>query len=177
MKYLALLRGINVGGNRIIKMVDLKVAFEKSGFTDVTTFIQSGNVVFSSDEKDTEKIARKLEDTVLQTFKINSRIVVKSYSQLKKVLEEVPSEWKKENDLRCYLAFIKEPVSASDVLKEVALKEGVDSAKAGEGVLYMTTKMSGLTQSGFTKLATKKIYKDLTIRNYNTSQKLLALME
>ncbi len=174
---MALLRGINVGGNSIIKMADLKVAFEKCGFADVTTFIQSGNVVFSSDAKDTEMIAKKLEETVLTTFNVHSRIVIRSYSQVKKVIEEVPIEWKKENDLRCYLAFIKEPVKVEDVIKEVTLKEGVDSVKAGNGVMYMTTKMSGLTQSGFTKLASRKIYKDLTIRNYTTTHKILLLME
>lgn len=158
-------------------MADLKIAVEKCGFTEVVTFIQSGNVIFTSEEKDTEKIAKKLEDAVLKTFKINSRIVVRSHTQVKKVIEESPNEWKKENDLRCYLAFIKAPVTAQDILKEVTLKEGVDSAKVGDGVLYMSTKLGGLTKSGFTKLAGKKIYKDITIRNYTTTQKLLALME
>jgi uncharacterized protein (DUF1697 family) len=158
-------------------MADLKAAVEKCGFTDVRTFIQSGNVIFVSNEENTEKLAKKLEDTVLQAFKVNSRIVVRSYPQVKKVIEEVPRVWKNENDLRCYIAFVKEPVTANDVLKEVTLKEEVDSVKVGEGVVYMSTKLGGLTQSGFTKLAGKKIYKDLTIRNYTTTQKILAIME
>ena len=158
-------------------MADLKVAVQKCGFTDVGTFIQSGNVIFGSTEKDAEKIAAKIEDTVLKTFNVTSRVVVRSYTQIKKVLDGVPGEWKKENDLRCYLAFVKEPVTAQDVLQEVTLKEGIDSVKVGEGVLYMSTKLEGLTKSGFTKLASKKIYKDLTIRNYTTIKKLLALIE
>jgi uncharacterized protein (DUF1697 family) len=57
-KYLALLRGINVGGNNIIKMVDLKACFEKMGFLDVSTYIQSGNVLFSSPETSLTKLFR-----------------------------------------------------------------------------------------------------------------------
>lgn len=158
-------------------MADLKTAVENCGFTEVSTFIQSGNVIFMSDEKNTERIIEKLESMVLKTFKVNSRIVVRSHTQMKKVVEEVPSEWEKGNNLRCYIAFIKEPITANDVLKEITLKEGVDSVKIGERVLYMSTKLSGLTKSSFTKLASKKIYQDMTIRNYNTTKKLLTLME
>jgi uncharacterized protein (DUF1697 family) len=62
-------------------------------------------------------------------------------------------------------------------LKEITLNEGVDFIAVGIGVLYMSTKLSGITKSRFSKLAGKKIYKDITIRNYNTTQKLLELME
>ena|SRR3989344_9173763 len=95
---------------------------------------------------------------------------------MKKVLAAIPEEWKKENNLRCYVSFIKEPVTTKDVMKEVQLKEGVDSVKVSDGVIFMSTKISGLTKSSFTKLIGKKIYQDITMRNFNTTQKLLALM-
>jgi uncharacterized protein (DUF1697 family) len=176
MKYIALLRGINVGGNAIIKMADLKKAVEDIGFTHVSTYIQSGNIIFESDHGDIEKIIARLEDALLKKFQFKSGIVVKTYEQLKKIVSEVPADWKKRDDLRCYLAFVREPVSAADVLREIKLKEGVDFVKAGDGVVYMSTLLSGLTKSGFTRLAGTKVCKDITIRNYNTAQKLLALM-
>jgi uncharacterized protein (DUF1697 family) len=177
MRYVALLRGINVGGNSIIKMVDLKSAVEKSGFKNVKTFIQSGNVIFESDEKNPSDITDRLEDTLLKTFQINSQVILRSHAQLKKVVAEVPSDWGKRNDLRRYIAFIREPTTARDVMGEVELKEGVDFVKPGEGVIYLSTLLSGLTRSRFTKLISKKVYRDITIRNYTTVQKLLALME
>ncbi len=177
MKYLALLRGINVGGNRIIKMTALKEAVEKGGFTNVRTYIQSGNVIFEADEDKTAAIAAKLEDSLFKYFKYDSSIIVRTHQQFKKVIAEIPMEWETRNDLRCYLAFIKEPVTAQDVIREIKLKEGIDSVKAGAGVVYMSTLLSGLTKSGFTKLIGTKVYQDITIRNYNTAQKLLALME
>jgi len=177
MKYVALLRAINVGGNGIIKMADLKKAVEDIGFTHVSTYIQSGNIVFESDQKEIDKIIARLEGALLKKFEFKSGIVVKTYEQLKKIVSEVPADWKKRDDLRCYLAFVREPASAQDVIREIKLKEGVDFAKAGDGVVYMSTLLSGLTKSGFTRLVGTKIYKDITIRNYNTAQKLFAMMQ
>lgn len=177
MKYVALLRGVNVGGNAIIKMTDLREAVEKCGFTSVRTYIQSGNIIFESDENNTDKIVATLEDSLSKRLKLNSSIIVRTYEQFKKIVSEIPDNWKKRNDLRCYLAFIREPVTAQDVVREIELKEGVDSIKVGEGVVYMSTLLSGLTKSGFSKLITKKVYKAITIRGYSTAQKLFALME
>lgn len=177
MKYVGLLRGINVGGKGIIKMAELKAAVENCGFAHVKTFIQSGNVIFESDEEKTGGIAARIEEYLLKTFKINSQTIVITYDQIKKVVLEVPSDWNQRKDLRCYIAFIREPVKPQEVLKQIRLKEGVDFAKAGEGVVYLTTLLSGLTKSGFAKLVSTKVYKDITIRNYSTVQKLLTLME
>lgn len=177
MKYVALLRGINVGGNTIIKMTDLKASFEKLGFTNVITFIQSGNVIFETDEKRSDKIRSIIEDNLIKAFSLTIRVILLTYDQFKEVVADVPGEWKTKNDLRCYIAFVRGPVMADDVLKEVKVKEEVDSVKSGKGAVYMSTKLSGLTKSGFTKLSSKTIYKDITIRNYNTAKKILALME
>lgn len=177
MKYLALLRAINVGGNSIIKMTDLKAAFETCGFTNVSTFIQSGNVLFESDEKDLTAITKTIEETLLKTFKLPIRVVVLSHSQFRKVITDTPSTWTTRDDMRKYIAFIKEPVKPKDIVPEIQLKEGVDFLDIGDGVLYMSTLLSGLTKSGFTKMIGKPFYKDLTIRNVTTVQKLLAKME
>jgi len=161
----------------MIKMADLKGALLENGFLTVKTFIQSGNVLFASDEKDTEKLAAKMEEVIVKKFHIFSRIVIRSESQLIKVLENIPDEWKKENDLRCYLAFVKEPTTAQQVAEQITLREGIDSLKIGDGVVYMTTLLSGITNSSFSKFASKKIYKEITIRNYTTMQKIATLMK
>lgn len=177
MKYIALLRGINVGGNTIMKMSDLKKAAETCGFTSVRTHIQSGNIIFESDKTDTGKIAEQLEHELLNRFKYDSRVIVITYEQFKKILSEVPDEWKKRKDLRLYLAFVKGPVTAQDIIREAKPKEGADEVKAGEGVVYMSTVLSGLTKSGLTKLITKSVYKSITIRSYSTCQNILTRME
>ncbi len=176
MKYVALLRGINVGGNNIIRMIDLKTAFEKAGFTNVITYIQSGNVIFETTEKNTEKIREKLEVMLSHEFSYEARTVVRAFDELKKILARIPLSWKKENDIRCYVAFIREPVVADAVAADIQINSDVDSIDVATGVIYMTTKMSGLTKSKFNKLAVHKNYKDMTIRNYNTTRKLFELM-
>jgi uncharacterized protein (DUF1697 family) len=177
MKFVVLLRGINVGGKNIIKMTDLKKAVENAGFANVSTYIQSGNIIFESDENNISKIVEKLETSFFKDFVYNSLIIVKSYEQLKIIVSEVPSDWEKRNDLECYIAFIRGSISTREIMREIELKEDIDFIEAGEDVLYMSTLLNGLTRSRFTKLVTKKIYKDITIRNYNTARKLLDLME
>jgi uncharacterized protein (DUF1697 family) len=177
MEYIALLRGVNVGGNAIIKMSDLKKTAEKCGFTRVRTYIQSGNIIFESTENNLISITAKLENAILNDFKMNVPVVVKSRDQLEKIVSEIPAAWKKGADLRCYIAFVRSPLSARDILPEIEVKEGVDFVNAGEGVLYLSTVLSGITKSRLSKLAAKKAYKDITIRNYNTVEKLLIILK
>jgi uncharacterized protein (DUF1697 family) len=177
MKYAALLRGINVGGNSIIKMADLKNALTECGFIKVSTYIQSGNVIFESEENNSNEILKNIEGCLSTRFSYNSTIILKNFEQLKKIVAEVPGDWNKRSDLRCYVAFIGGQVSIRDIVRDIKLKEGIDFLKAGEGVLYMSTLLSGLTKSSYTKLAALPVYKDISIRNYNTTRKLLTLME
>src|SRR5215472_9506707 len=101
MKYVALLRGINVGGNNIIKMEQLKACFEEGGFQQVMTYIQSGNVLFESDEENGAKLTNAIEDTLSRTFNYSARVVIRSYAQMQRVVSEVPDDWKHRTDLRC----------------------------------------------------------------------------
>ena len=177
MKYVALLRGINVGGNNIIKMEQLKACFAAGGFERVMTYIQSGNVVFESDEENRAQLTSTIEDMLAQSFNYSARIVLRSHAEMQRVVAGVPEDWQHRADLRCNVAFIKEPVTASAASQEIQPKEGIDVVTIGEGVLYISTVLSGLKQSALVKLISKKIYQDMTIRNYNTTQKLLTLME
>lgn len=177
MKYVAFLRGINVGGNNIIKMLALKEAFERVGFETVSTYIQSGNVIFESSEKSVTKITDQIESMLSKTFNYQARVIVKSHEQMKKIVKEVPDGWNTSDKIRCYVGFLSEAMNAKEEAKEVKLREGVDTLKAAPGVLYMTSVLSQITKSAFSKLAGTKLYKEMTIRNYTTIKKLLIRME
>lgn len=177
MKFVALLRGINVGGRNIIKMTDLKACFEENGFENVSTYIQSGNVIFSSPEKSTGELEDRIEKALSTTFKYDAKVLVRSSQQIQQILLKAPPTWKNGSDLRCYITFIKEPATPQAAMQEVELKEDIDFIEAGQGVLYMSTLFSGLSKSKFSKLIGKKIYRDMTMRNYATTQKIGALME
>ena len=177
-QYLALLRGINVGGNNIIKMADLKACFENMGFTDVITYIQSGNILFRSAEKDKTKLTKKIEQRLSERFSYKSRLVIVAYKELKRVVEGAPKGFGAEFEKYRYdVIFLKEPLSASEAMKNVSIKEGVDSAYAGKSVLYFSRLISKASQSHLTKVIKLPVYQNMTIRNWNTTTKLLALME
>jgi len=174
-KYVALLRGINVGGKNVIRMAELRECVEKEGFREVETYIQSGNVVFElprGEKMEVGELESRLEKALGKAFEYKSTVVVRSREEIKKVLEQVPAEWKKLKDIRCYIAFVKAPITVAEVAEQVEPREGVDQVKVGRGVVYLTTLMSGLTKSGFTKLIGKRIYKQVTMRNYRTTMKI-----
>lgn len=176
--YLALLRGINVGGNNIIKMADLKACFESMDLTDVVTYIQSGNVIFKSAEKDNAKLTMKIEIGLSERFNYEARLVVITRKQLKQAVEETPSGFGKEPDkFRYDVIFLKEPLTAKEAMKSISVKEGVDNAYAGKDVLYFSRLISRITSTHLTKIVGTPIYQNMTIRNWNTTTKILALME
>ncbi len=175
MKYVALLRGINVGGNNPVKMSELKIAFEAIGHTDVLTYINSGNVIFASEKKDKKTIVDELESMLTKRFHYTARVVVKSQTEIKKIESEIPKVWDTDTNIRCYVGFLSD-IATDDDIKEIKLRDGVDEMKVNKGVLYMSTQLSGLTKSGFTKMVGTKIYKEMTMRNYNTTKKIFALL-
>jgi uncharacterized protein (DUF1697 family) len=178
IQYLALLRGINVGGKNIIKMTDLKACFESLGFSDVVTYIQSGNVLFKSAEKDKAKLTTKIEKELSARFDYSARLVTVTHEELRKTVDSAPRGFGGEPDkFRYDVIFLKEPLTPKEAMKSVSTKEGVDAAYAGEHVLYFSRLTSKATQSRLTKIISLPVYQSMTIRNWNTTTKLLALME
>ena len=177
-QYLALLRGINVGGNNIIKMVDLKACFEGMGFAEVFTFIQSGNILFKTTEKDRTRLTTKIEGVLSEKFSYKSRIVTVTQKELKKVVGGAPKGFGKDPDKYRYdVIFLKEPLTPKAAMKNVSTKAGIDNAYIGRSVLYFSRLISKASQSHLTKIIKLPMYQNMTIRNWNTTTKLLALME
>ncbi|HEX9388282.1 MAG TPA: DUF1697 domain-containing protein, partial [Anaerolineales bacterium] len=132
VQYLTLLRGINVGGGNIIKMTDLKECFENIGFADVATYIQSGNVLFQSEERDATKLVSKIELALSVRFAYEPRIVVLTPKQLMHVVEHAPHGFGKEPEkYRDDVIFLKKPRTETEAMKSVSVKQGVDTAHKG----------------------------------------------
>jgi uncharacterized protein (DUF1697 family) len=177
-QYLALLRGINVGGNNIIKMTDLKDCFETMGLTDVATYIQSGNVLFRSDEQDKVKLINKIEKILSDSFNYNSKIVLITHKNLEVVVKKAPYDFGKDPDVFRYdVLFLKEPLRPLEAIESVKVREGVDNVYPGKDVLYFSRLISKAGQSYLNKIIKLPIYQNMTIRNWNTTTKLLTLMD
>ena len=176
MKYVALIRGINVGGNHLIKMLDLKACFEAQGLKEVATYIQSGNVVFSAGAKPAD-IARRLEAALHTTFDCRTKVVLRSQKELSAIVRRAPKGFGKQPDKYRYdVIFLNAPLTAEDAMTKVPTKEGVDEARAGAGVLYFSRLISKASQSKLARIVSLPIYKDMTIRNWRTTTTLLQMM-
>jgi uncharacterized protein (DUF1697 family) len=175
-RYLTLLRGINVGGNNIIKMVDLKACFEEMGFTNVVTYIQSGNVLFDSEESDINRLTTRIEQILSEQFSYASRVVLIPQAKLHRIIQTAPEGFGDfPVEYRYDVIFLKPPVSAAEALSNIKTKEGVDFVTAGDGVLYFSRLSSMSSQSQMNKMIGTAIYKAMTIRNWNTTTKLAEL--
>lgn len=178
MKYLALLRGINVGGGNIIKMIALKACFEGAGFTNVTTYIQSGNVVFEAPKTDLIKLTQQVEDLLSKTFTYKARVVICTLEQLKHVVEHAPKGFGAQPQAYRYdVIFLKPPLTPNEAMKSATIKEGVDQMFGGTTVLYFSRLIEKASQSRLSRLITLPVYQSMTIRNWNTTTKLLVLMQ
>lgn len=177
MKYVALLRGINVGGKKAMKMADVCECLEGRDFQQVTTYIQSGNVLFESGKSDVAGLTAAMEKALSTTFGHEVPVFLRSQVQLKKIVTQSPKEWKTGAPMRQNIAFLRAPVTVKQALAEINPKPGIDFVKAGDGVVYMSTVMSRLKQSGFPKIVGTPVYGGMTIRTYGTCQKILALMQ
>ena len=175
-KYLALLRGINVGGNNVIKMTDLKTCFEQMGFTDVLTYIQSGNVIFESAELNIDKLTIDVETKLSERFSYASNVVLLTQQQLQRIVEQAPEGFGTlPDEYRYDVIFLKPPLAPAEVLAGLKTNPKVDKVTAGEGVLYFWRLSSMSSQSHMSRMMGTPVYKQMTIRNWNTTLKLSQL--
>jgi uncharacterized protein (DUF1697 family) len=175
--YVALLRGINVGGNNLIRMPALKACFEAQGFDNVTTYIQSGNVLFSCGRANQQTLTRQIEKVLSTTFAYESRVVLRSSEEMKVTVEKAPKGFGRQPAAYRYdVVFLKHPLTADEAMRCVTAKPGVDQVFPGDAVLYVSRLISKAAQSQLTRIVGTAAYQNMTIRNWNTTGKLLDLM-
>lgn len=180
--YVILMRGINVGGKNKIAMTELKRRLEELGFNNVVTYIQSGNVVLRS-SLEAGATAEKIEKILPKKFKLDSsiiKVVAIEYETFKKAVAQAPKEFGKDSvNYRYYVLFLMGE-NAGNAMKEIDVRPGVDKAWQGEAVIYYRLpSLTGpdATKSYLNKVTQKPIYKLITMRNWNTTTKLLKLFE
>ena len=179
-RYIALLRGINVGGKNIIKMTELRDCLEKAGFSNVSTYIASGNVLFDSNDG-LLKVENRLDAALEKTFGYKGPTVVLSAKDFKSIIDEAPKGFGTEPEkYHSDVIFLKLPTKPNEVLKDmldIKIKEGVDTAAAGSKALYFTRLSALRTKSRLSKVMGLPSYQTMTIRTWNTATKLQALLE
>lgn len=176
MIYVALLRGINVGGNNKVEMKKLKATFESLGLSNVTTYINSGNVIFVS-KNSPEKLVIELAKAIENDFGFAVKVLLRSFDQIKVVNKALPSSWLNNQDMKCDVMFLWPEVDSEKILSELTIKKDIDEVKYVAGTILWRVDRDKVTRSGLMKLAGTPLYKQMTIRNCNTARKLLELMQ
>lgn len=177
MKYISILRGINVSGQKKIKMIDIKALYESLGFCKVTTYIQSGNVIFESDEEDRTALISNIENAIEQMYEFHVPVDLRTKSELEQIMQKCPYEEAnvEENGTKVLVTF----------LRSTPLKERVDEllkyVKHPERLVVDGTHIYLYCPDGHgkTKLSNtfleKKLSTTATTRNFKSVKKLYEL--
>lgn len=170
MIYVALLRGINVGGNCKVEMKKLKEVFGKLGFENVSTYINSGNVIFTT-SKSEKVLVGIIENALKKEFGFEIRVVVRTAKNIEKLCKEISKAWQNDTEQRTDVLFLWDEYHSKKSLDLIATTE-VDRLVYIEGAIVWNVKRSDVNKSGMKKFIGTKIYKNMTARNINTVRKL-----
>lgn len=177
MRYVALLRGINVGGKNKIAMPDLRAAFEQAGFTGVETYINSGNVLFSTESIDTEAITLQCKTLLQEKFNIDTSVAVISAPDLLAAMENAPAWWNQDADAKHNAIFVISPATAEDIIAEVgAHKPEYEQVGSYSPIIFWTAPVKTFSRTRWPKVVGTSVYSSITIRNANTANKLVELL-
>lgn len=179
--YLALLRGINVSGKKLIKMEDLRKYFEAAGYTNVKTYIQSGNVVFASSGKDKGKLATAIEALIEAKYGFDVSVFVIDKKGLEKAVDKNPfTEGREEEEAgfkKLYVTFLSDKPTPEKMELLLNAPIGQDLIEVADDILYFKLESKASDSKLSNNLIESKLKLRATTRNWNTTLKLLSMME
>ncbi|TVQ22862.1 MAG: DUF1697 domain-containing protein, partial [Spirochaetaceae bacterium] len=153
MVFVALLRGINVGGKNKIDMKALKAGFEASGMSDVETYINSGNIVFRHNESHRSKLTATLESAIMRDFGLSIRVVVRDLHEYQAVMQRLPESWTNDDRMKSDVMFLWSEVDSPEILDRLPVRAGIDSVVYVPGAVLWSVDRASVTRSGLMKLA------------------------
>jgi len=174
LKYVALLRGINVGKGARVPMKTLKALLEGIGLSDVVTYLNSGNVVFESGFGASE-LTRLIEDELEQVFGESIPTLVKTSAEVIAIAESIPSEWGSNDGEQTYVAYLFSDVDKPSLVSELPVKRQFMNIFHTPGAIVWNIKRENYNRSQITKVVAHGSYARMTTRNVNTARKLAAL--
>lgn len=177
-RYVALLRGINISGKIKVPMAELKTGFEKLAFEEVKTYLNSGNVIFSSDEDDTKKLTKQIQEMIKNQFHLDIPVLVISREMLVDILQNAPDWWDNDNkEIYDNLIFIMSPAKFSDVYSEIGEpNKELENIEGYKDVIFWPFNRKDYQKTNWwSKTASANISTKLTIRTANTVRKIVKM--
>ncbi|MEK7575206.1 MAG: DUF1697 domain-containing protein [Patescibacteria group bacterium] len=177
MKYVALLRGINVGGNKTVNMKMLTTVCESVGCTNVTTYINSGNVIFSDSGKNRKALAQKMEMAIEKKFGFAVRVLVRDAKNIQALAKAIPASWQNDTEQRTDVLFLWDAFDTKETIGLIKHNPKIDTLKYVSGAIVWNLNRKNYNKSGLHDLIGTEVYKNMTARNVNTVRRLAAMLK
>jgi uncharacterized protein (DUF1697 family) len=174
-----LIRGINVGGKNKVSMVELKKCLEELGFSNISTFIASGNVIVTSDKR-ADEVQAQIEKALPESFRLDSdliKVLVLTRNQFQAIIDNKPTDFGEQPDKYHSDAIFLMGIDAAQALPVFDPKEGVDKVWLGNGVIYSQRLSALRTKSRLSRIVGTAAYQSMTIRSWSTTTKLLEILK
>ena len=169
MKYIALLRGINVGGNRKVEMKRLKELFVALGYENVATYLNSGNVIFES-EANQETLQKEISKELKKKFGFEIQTLVKNVKEIKRIANAIPKNWKNNSEQKTDIAYLFPEIDSKKTVDELPVKRDFIDIKYVKGAIIWNLKKKEYNKSHLNKIISLKQYQLMTVRNVNTAR-------
>jgi uncharacterized protein (DUF1697 family) len=174
LRYVALFRGINVGNLLKISMTELKSIMENLGFSDVITYLNSGNVLFKS-SKTKNDVSELIDNECEKRYKQKIAILIKTSQEIIKIAKSIPEDWNNDNTQQTYVAYLFKDIANPKIVDELPIKKEYMSIFYDNECLVWNIKKENYNKSHITKIASHDSYGRMTTRNSNTARKLAEL--
>jgi len=175
MTYVAFLRGVNVGGKGIVSMAAIKDALAALGLSDVRTYINSGNVIFSTRALDAQRLTARIEKALEQHTGMAIKVLVMDHKALKRMVDAIPRSWVDDKTMRTYVLLLWKELDDRGILDRLPIKPGVDELRYTPGAVVWRVDRENVGRSQMNRIVGTPIYKKITIRSANTVRKLSLL--
>ncbi len=173
MTSLALLRGINVGGKHRVPMQQLRASFTALGMSDVTTYINSGNVLFTP-QRDSEpgQLSRRIGEQLADDFGFAIPVLVVPGSDLRSIADAIPPHWANDATHKSDVLFLFPELRGPGALTRFPVRPGIDEALYESGAVIWHINRKDQSRTGLVTIVGTELYKQVTIRNVNTVRRL-----
>jgi uncharacterized protein (DUF1697 family) len=172
MTYVAFLRGVNVGGKGMVSMAAIREALVALGLSDVRTYINSGNVIFSTRPSDAKRLTARIEKALEQHAGMAIKVLVMDHRALKKMVDAIPRSWVDDKTMRTYVLLLWKELDDRGILDRLPTRPGVDELRYTPGAVVWRVDREDVGRSRMNRIVGTPMYKKITIRSANTMRKL-----
>lgn len=169
MKYIALLRGINVGTSVRVEMKRLRSLFESLGFADVETYINSGNVIFESDVSKKSALSM-IQAAIENEFGADIPVIVKSQKEMKEIASAIPDEWRNDTEQKTDVAYLFDKIDSPEIIGKLPVKREFIDIRYVKGAIFWNVSRENYNRSHLNKIIGHELYHLMTVRNVNTAR-------